>query len=85
MSILGGVLLGQVLGAFQSDEAIANATYAVRSEASREADDGEWADFQTTDIQEWLTAPEERDFTPVDTPAFTSGVYDPVGEWNGRD
>lgn len=79
------VIIGEILDSLQGDETAANVTHTHRSDEAREVDDREWADHQTTDIHEWLQAPDEVDFTPVDTPAFASGTYDPSKEFTARE
>jgi len=80
MALLG-VLIGEVLDAFQADETTAHTVNQQRSEAAREADHAEWADRQTFNLHEWLSNPDEVDFTTEDTPGFHSGIYDPTEEF----
>lgn len=75
-----GVLLGEVLDALQADETAAHTVNEQRDAETRRVDNRVWADEQTHDLQRWLGAPDQVDFTTEDTPGFHKGVYDPLEE-----
>lgn len=77
-----GVILGEILDAAQADETAAHTIHQQRSDEAREVDDREHAERQTDDLQEWLAAPDQVDFTPVDTPVFAGGWYQPTKEFD---
>jgi len=82
---LFGLILAQVVDALQADGTTAHTVHAQRSEEAREVDNREFADRQTDDLQEWLAAPDETDFVTKDTPAFHTGIYDPIADLERRD